>query len=115
MAWHAMRDQGLFWPWYNRTWDGVLQREPYVDTAMVHRRVVSLLKCWNMWQVHYGAHWKYDAHTELGNAPIPVALASPDTHPGTAAALNDHRSLRGVSIGNDMTAWSDALLPFLES
>jgi len=115
MAWHAMRDQGLFWPWYNRTRDGVLQREPYVDTAMVHRRVVSLLKCWNMWQVHYGAHWKYDAHTELGNAPIPVALASPDTHPGTAAALNDHRSLRGVSIGNDMTAWSDALLPFLES
>jgi hypothetical protein len=115
MAWHAMRDQGLFWPWYNRTRDGVLQREPYVDTAMVHRRVVSLLKCWNMWQAHYGAHWKYDAHTELGNAPIPVALASPDTHPGTAAALNDHRSLRGVSIGNDMTAWSDALLPFLES
>ena len=83
--------------------------------AMVHRRVVSLLKCWNMWQAHYGAHWKYDAHTELGNAPIPVALASPDKHPGTAVALNDHSSLQGVSIGNDMTAWSDALLPFLES
>lgn len=115
MAWHLMRDQGLFWPWYNRTREGVLPREPYVDTAMVHRRVVSLLKCWNMWQAHYGAHWKYDAYSELGNAPIPVALASPNTHPATSQALNDHSSLRGVSIGNDMKTWSDSLLSFLES
>ena len=115
MAWHAMRDQGLFWPWYNRTREGVLPREPYVDTAMVHRRVVSLLKCWNMWQAHYSAHWKYDAHTELGNAPIPVALASAPDHPGTAEALKDHSALQHATITTDMTAWSDALLPFLES
>ena len=115
MCWHAMRDQGLFWPWYNRTRDGVLPREPYVDTAMVHRRVVSLLKCWNMWQAHYGAHWKYDAHNALGTVPVPVALAAAADHPGTAEALKHHTGLQRATIGGDMMAWSDALIPFLES
>lgn len=113
-CWHAMRDQGLYWPWYNRTADGVIAREPYVDPAMVHRRVVSLLKCWNMWQAHYGAHWKYDAQSELGRAPVPVALAAPDDHPGSATALKDHPGLKRVTLGNDMTAWADALLPVME-
>ncbi len=115
MCWHAMRDQGLYWPWYNRTRDGIIQREPYVDPAMVHRRVVSLMKCWNMWQAHYGAHWKYDAQGELGRAPIPVALAGPDNHPGIGDALKDHGALQRVTTGNDMTAWAGALLSFLDS
>ncbi len=115
MCWHAMRDQGLFWPWYNRTAEGVIQREPYVDPDMVHRRVVSLLKCWNMWQAHYGAHWKYDAQGELARSPVPTALVAPDDHPGSASALADHPSLNRVSITTDMSGWAGALMPFLES
>ena len=115
MAWHAMRDQGLFWPWYNRTAAGVLKREPYIDPAMVHRRVVSLLKCWNMWQAHYGAHWKYDAQGELGRSPVPIALAAPADHEGSTTAIKDHPTLQRVVLSTEMQGWAAALAPFLGS
>ncbi|MSO64486.1 MAG: alpha/beta hydrolase [Alphaproteobacteria bacterium] len=112
-CWNAMRDQGLFWPWYEHTRRGILRREPYVDPAMVHRRVVSMLKCGNMWSRHYGAHWHYAAQDELKRAPVPVLLAAPDGHPGTDAALADAPRCRRVAITNDMRGWADVILPAL--
>lgn len=114
-AWHAMRDQGQWWPWYNNTADGVLPREPYVDPQMIHRRAVSLLKCGNMWSRHYGAHWRYAIQEELPKAPVPVALVAPSDHAGTAAALKVAPKAKHVVITNAMHRWSGDLMPFFNS
>ncbi|MBM3503968.1 MAG: alpha/beta fold hydrolase [Alphaproteobacteria bacterium] len=112
-CWHAMRDQGIFWPWYERSRKGIIRREPYVDPNMVHRRVVSMMKCGNMWSRHYGAHWRYPAQEELKRAPVPTVLAAPEGHPGTQQALGHASALASVVIGNDMSGWAGALLPRL--
>jgi pimeloyl-ACP methyl ester carboxylesterase len=113
-CWHAMRDQGIYWPWYERTRKGIIWGEPYVDPQMIHRRVVSMMKCGNMWSRHYGAHWRYPAHEELKRVPVATTLAAPDGHPGTAAARRDSPSLGHAVIGNDMRAWADVLIPVLD-
>ena len=56
-AWHLLRDQGLFWPWYRRNKSGILRQEPYVDPEMVHLRLVNLFKAPLMWRLAYQSHF----------------------------------------------------------
>ncbi|MCS6947805.1 MAG: alpha/beta fold hydrolase, partial [Steroidobacteraceae bacterium] len=41
-AWHMLRDQGLFWPWYARHKANIIRKPPYLEPAMVQQRVLDL-------------------------------------------------------------------------
>ena len=116
-CWIAMRDQGLFWPWYRRTRDGVIQQEPFVDTQMVHSRVVAMLKAGNMWRHAYRAHFAYPTGNMLGKNTRPTLLASPiwdPNHPHGVAAHHAHRDTRWQDLPTDMGEWAPTFLPFLD-
>ena len=116
-CWTAMRDQGLFWPWYKRTRDAVI-REPFVDTAMVHNRVVAMLKAGNMWRHAYRAHFAYPTGDMLAKAKRPVLLGSPTwdpNYPHGQAAHRDHPDTGWIDLPPDMADWSGAFLPFLDA
>ncbi|MCX8232171.1 MAG: alpha/beta hydrolase, partial [Alphaproteobacteria bacterium] len=116
-CWIAMRDQGLFWPWYRRTRDGVIQQEPFVDTQMVHSRVIAMLKAGNMWRHAYRAHFAYPTGDMLGENTRPTLLASPiwdPNHPHGVAAHRAHPHTRWQDLPADMAEWAPTFLPFLD-
>lgn len=115
-CWHQMRDQGLFFPWFDRSARGALRREPFIDTAMVHERVCSLLKAGNMYRTAYQAHFVYPALDNLRRSPVPTLVATsawdpnrPHTEIAARAAPNAGFRL----LDADFSRWGLSFVDFL--
>jgi pimeloyl-ACP methyl ester carboxylesterase len=116
-AWHLLRDQGLFWPWFRRSRAGILKAEPYVDPEMVHLRLVNLFKAPVMWRRAYQAHFAYPIEERLARVKQPTLLCAPAWDPQLgetklAAAANPHCAF--TMLPDDMRQWGPAMLPFLD-
>lgn len=91
LAWHIMKSQALFWPWFDQTRAGVIRGEPQLDPALIHRRVVDLLKCGDLYRKAYAALWTYPLEARLPRVDVPTLLCAPAWDPlyphlGKAAA-----------------------------
>jgi pimeloyl-ACP methyl ester carboxylesterase len=116
-AWHQMRDQGLFYPWFERTAAGALRREPYLDTAMVHERVCSLLKAGNRYRSAYQAHFVYPTLERLRSSPVPTLAATSEwdpNRPHTEAAAAQAPEAEFRLLDADFRRWGLSFLDFLE-
>lgn len=117
-AWMLMRDQGLFWPWFDRTRRGIIWREPYIDPAMVHRRVIEVFKAPQMWRAAYQAHCAYPTRAKLKQLRVPAVLAAPRWDPNfehTQQAAADFPHLPFKAMPDNATHWAVELLPFLSA
>jgi len=117
MCWHLMRDQGLFWPWYDRTRRGILWKEPHVDPTMVQARVLDMLKAPEMWRLAYQAHFDYPLQAQLARVKVPTLLCSPQwdpnlSHTEQAAAANPACQLR--RLPDALGDWGPAFADFLQ-
>ena len=116
-AWHLLPDQGLFWPWFRRTRAGILWKEPHVDPAMVHARLVSLFKAPRMWRLACQAQLAYPLAERLAKVRQPTLLGTPASDPqleATRAAQASHPHCGFTLLPKDMGDWGPALLPFLD-
>jgi pimeloyl-ACP methyl ester carboxylesterase len=116
-CWYLMRDQGLFFPWYERTKKGILWREPYVDPQMVHGRVVNVLKAPEMWRLAYQAHFAYPTQAELRAVKVPTLLCAPDWDPNQPHTIEASRAtgLPYTALPDEMHKWGAAFLGFLDA
>ncbi|MDX2222581.1 MAG: alpha/beta fold hydrolase [Rhodospirillaceae bacterium] len=80
-AWAIMRDQGLFWPWFNRTRAGILRADNAIDVAMIHLRVTEMLKIGDQYQKAYGAMWTYPMRAKLPQLKHPTLICAPAWEP----------------------------------
>ena len=64
-AWAIMRDQSLYWPWFNQTEDGILWNDGAIDVGLTHIRVVEMLKCGDRYRDAYKAMWTYPMRQKL--------------------------------------------------
>lgn len=116
-AWHLMRDQALFWPWYRRTRAGIIGKPAYIDSAMVHKRVLEMFKAPQMWRAAYQAHFSYPIKQKLKRARVPVLLAAPWWDPNydhTLEAARDNPKLPFLKLPDDPATWGPELMPFFE-
>lgn len=116
-AWHQMRDQGIYYPWFDRTARGVIQREPFLATDMVHERVCSLLKAGNMYRAAYHAHFRYRTYEKLGSSPVPTLIATTKwdpNNPQTQAAAKAAPNAQFTYLDEDFTKWGVGLLALLQ-
>ena len=116
-AWYFIRDQGLFWPWFNRTRQGIIRKEPYVDPHMVNARVLELFRSEGMWRQAYQAHFHYPFAQRLRAATLPMAFCAPSWDPQlehSQRAARDFPKAPFISLPDDMGRWADALLPFFD-
>lgn len=111
-CWHMTRDQGLFWPWYRRTTEGIIPGEPHVDTGFVHRRVVALLKSGDMHHHAYQAQFSYPTHDKLRAVQAPVLLAGREGDARTEAAAKGAPQCTHAALPDDVSKWGDAALEF---
>ena len=117
-AWHLMRDQGLFWPWYDRTTRGIIRKQPFVDPAMVHSRVLELFRSEGMWRKAYQAHFSYPLKQRLAKSTVPMAFVAPGWDPQlevTQQAAKDFPRAPFMLMPDDMSHWAGALLPFFDA
>jgi pimeloyl-ACP methyl ester carboxylesterase len=75
-AWYVMRDQSLWFPYYNTRCSGLLRSEPSLDPAFIHKRVVELMKMGDRYTRAYAAEFRYALAERLPRAPCRVLLAS---------------------------------------
>lgn len=116
MVWHLMRDQGLFWPWFRRTREGILWQEPYIDPAMVNGRVLEVFRAPRMWRLAYQSHFAYPTDQRLGQVNVPTLLASPEWDPNYPHTMNAHRThghTRFLELPAPLEAWGPAFAEFL--
>ena len=117
-AWHLMRDQGLFWPWYERTRKGIIRQPINVDTQMVNRRVLELFRSEGMWRQAYQAHFAYPLRSKLAKSKVPMAFVAPSWDPQLAVtrqAARDFPRSPFVPMPDAMEKWAEALLPFFDA
>jgi len=116
MCWYLMRDQGLFYPWFDRTRHGAIRREPYVDPAMIQLRVTNMFKAPEMWRLAYQSHFAYPVKAELGAVQVPTLLGAPSWDPNWphTVAASQATGLPFVELPDDPRRWGPAFLPFLD-
>jgi pimeloyl-ACP methyl ester carboxylesterase len=115
-AWHLMRDQGLFWPWYNRKRAGIIRKPLFIDPAMIHGRVLELFRSEGMWRKAYQAHFAYPLKAKLAKSKVPMLFVAPAWDPQyevTEQASRDFPQAPFRKMPDDMRGWAEALMPFL--
>ena len=117
-AWRQMRDQGLFYPWFDRSAQGILRREPFLATEMVHERVCSLLKAGDWYASAYHSHFVYPTLERLSRSPVPTLLASTSWDPNYPHVMDIVARTPGcdyLELEQDFTRWGVSFLPWLEA
>jgi len=117
-AWHLMRDQGLFWPWYERTRKGIIHQPIFVDPEMVHSRVLELFRSNGMWRQAYQAHFSYPTRAKLAKSKVPMTFVAPSWDPQlgvTQQAAKDFPRAAFRRMPDDMRHWADELLPCFDA
>ncbi len=117
-AWHLLRDQGLFWPWYERTTRGIIRKPLYIDPAMVHQRLIDLFRSEGMWRKAYQAHFAYPLKSRLRKCTVPMRFVAPAWDPQlevTRQAARDFPHAAFMQMPDDMRRWGEALMPFFDS
>ena len=117
-AWSVIRDMVLFWPWYNRTREGVIHRDAMLDPAFTDARVQDLLKIGDAYQDAYRASFTYPMAEKLAALTVPCLLAD---YPGAASydrlamAHNIAPNCQLADLPDAMTDWPAVLDPFFEA
>lgn len=73
-AWSIVRDMSLFWPWYNRTKEGVVYRDALLDPNFLDSRVQDLLKVGDDYQQAYASSFKYPMADKFVSLKVPCLL-----------------------------------------
>lgn len=117
-AWHLLRDQGLFWPWFRRTRANAIRKPPFVDPAMVTQRLLDLFRSEGNWRRAYQAHFAYPIRARLKQCRVPTLVVSPSWDPQFEAGQQlsqDFPSVPFRKMPDDFAAWGPELLPFLNA
>ena len=93
-AWHFMRDQHLFWPWFRRTADA-RRANGLPDAQVLHAQVLEVIKNLETIRLAYRASFVYAKAERLAQLAVPTLIASSVVdlfHPeiGEVAALVPH-------------------------
>jgi pimeloyl-ACP methyl ester carboxylesterase len=115
-AWAIMRDMGLFWPWYNRTREGVLHRDADLDPVALDGRVQDLLKIGDAYRQAYAAAFTYPMAERLRALAIPclaVDLVGTGLHPKLKMAQAIAPQLGITDLPETPAAWAQVFDRFL--
>lgn len=72
-AWHRIRDQGIFFPWYRREASAHLRRPP-PDPARVHLQIMEFLRSGDAHRGAYGAALGYNKRPDFAALRVPALL-----------------------------------------
>lgn len=110
-AWHFIRDQYLFWPWFDKRKENFLWEPPYAELEFVHAKVVELLKSLTSFQSFYHSHFDYPFEERLRGSAAPLSVYTFPHDPKRAHAERA-AAAAGVELrrlGREMNAWAEEI------
>lgn len=113
-AWHRIRDQGIFFPWYRRDADARLDR-PRPDPDRVHAQVMEFLRAGDSYRCGYGAALSYRPAADMAALRVPALLFVAQDDPLVRYLAKLPPLPDGVRAGTapDRAAAWDVIIPFL--
>jgi pimeloyl-ACP methyl ester carboxylesterase len=79
--WFALRNEQLFWPWYNESTDAIRQIEPEVDPKLLSRKITGILKKHRNYHTVWGAMFDYPVRDRLQMVAVRTLVASVEDDP----------------------------------
>jgi len=116
-AWHMLRDQRLFWPWYARSNAAAIGGEPQVDPQDINREVLELFRSKGMWRKSCLAHLSYPLKRSLRAATAKMIFSAPAWDAllaNSQLAAKEHPTSSFMMLSDQAEHWARDLLPLLE-
>jgi len=115
-AWNFIRNMTLFYPWYHMDAQHATPRAP--DTALLHERVVDLMKAGPNYAKGYRAVYRYDPRPALSqlSAPAMLCVSHEDVLAHHAEAVRQTRPdvhIEWLQPGNRLAATAASINAFL--
>jgi len=114
-AWHAARNQGIFWPWYRQSGATMLRGVPDVEDAIVAERAMALFKSAPKAHEAVAAALQYPLEgrlTELTGA-VRIAASSGGAHLERARSLAAAAGKPFYELPDAMADWAGQILVFV--
>lgn len=107
--WFAMRNEQLFWPWYNESIEAVRLIEPEIDAKLLSRKITGVLKHYRNYDKVWAAMFDYPVRDRLQMIPVRTLVASIEDDPfhqfaPEAAAMVPDGDYLMVDFQNDAIA-----------
>ena len=113
-TWHHLRDQELWWPWFDRRQTAALETDPAIAPEALMVRALGCLRQPSRYRSAWQAIWRYDLLAALSQVPVQVIVAAAEGDAfghladgaasvigsGTEALPGDLRS-RGLALSVD--------------
>jgi pimeloyl-ACP methyl ester carboxylesterase len=115
-AWHFLRDQTLYWPWYNRTAEGLRATEP-IGAQELAVWLLELLKSGHTYPLAYRAAFRHPVRERLPllHTPTLMAASAGDMlHAATAEAAELAPDARFATLPDDADGVAAVLAAFLD-
>jgi pimeloyl-ACP methyl ester carboxylesterase len=117
LAWHIMKSQALYWPWYRQDVGGCIRGEPQLDPKLIHRRVVDLAICGDRYQAAYAALWTYPMRVRLPALRVPTLVCAPAWDPlygDLAEAVSAAPNIVAKTLPNRAADWHHVFRAFFD-
>ncbi len=75
-VWHHLRDQEIWWPWFDRRQDAALATDPAISSAALAGRALACLQQPGHYRAAWQAIWRYELLTALAAIRTPVTVAA---------------------------------------
>ena len=79
--WAALRNEQLYWPWFNESVECVRFVEPDTDPAHLTRRLIGILKQHRNYAATYGVLFADDLAARLGAIACPTLVCASESDP----------------------------------
>jgi pimeloyl-ACP methyl ester carboxylesterase len=116
-AWYMMRDQSLWYPYFDTRATSMLRSEPNLDPHFIHLRVTEVMKMGDRYRAAYAAEFSYPLAERLGATSANTILASAAWealgHRRADASIS-HAQTRAVDLPDRFGDWAQSLLPHLK-
>jgi pimeloyl-ACP methyl ester carboxylesterase len=90
--WHQLRDQQLFYPWFDKSLKATRWIEPAIDPDYLHRQTVEIIKHPESFKPAWDATFAYPLRKRLAETSLPVLLAAAESDP-FRACLDEARAV----------------------
>ena len=82
--WAALRNEQLYWPWYNESVESVRFIEPDTDPEHLTQRLIGILKQYRNYAATYGVLFADDLEARLEAISCPTLVCTSDSDPFAA-------------------------------
>ena len=107
--WYALRDNRLFWPWYEPVAANIRRHTPSLAPEDIHQSLFDALRCGKNYHLIWQAFFTTDVIDEIKTLAAPLSVSLSRTHPCRAQTLAALAQLPGATCTETSDDWPEII------